>query len=453
MPRRLLIQGGAIVSLDPTIGTLRYGDVLVEGGKIAAVAPRIEVEAEVIDATGQVVMPGLIDAHRHLWYETIRGIAMDAVLSDLRTDVWPRLALRFTPDDVHVATQSAIVDALNNGVTTVLDWCHIINTPEHGEEAIRAHSELPIRSVFAYGPSMTRKLNEIEGRFEEKARRELTELVAGSHGGDRMSFALALQGPESSSMRVTEQEIAVARELGLPMTMHVGIQDGTPRRRSVGRLADAGLLAADMQFVHCCTTGDDELLLMADAGATIAICPMAEMALAIGAPPTGRALEAGLTPAYGSDAVCSASGDLFDEARLALLAERCLRAERFFAAGSDVATSDDLVVTSMDAIRGITVNAAAACWLEGRVGSLSVGMCADVILLRELDPSIASVGDIQATVVAAAHGSNVDTVIVGGEIVKRGGAFPRIDRSAIGAALSRSRERLFAGANASAERR
>ena len=259
MPGRLLIQGGSIVSLDPAIGTLRDGDVLVEDGK-AAVAPRIEAEAEVIDATGQVVMPGLIDAHRHLWYETIRGIAMDAVLRDLRTDVWPRFALRYTPEDVHVATQAAIVDALNNGVTTVLDWCHIVNTPEHGEEAIRAHGELPIRSVFAYGASMTRKLGELKGRFEEKpATSEFAKLVDGSRGGARMSFALALQGPESSSMEVTEHEVAVARRLGLPITMHVGIGDGAPPGRSGGRLADAGLLGPDMQFVHCCTTGDDDI--------------------------------------------------------------------------------------------------------------------------------------------------------------------------------------------------
>ena len=191
---------------------------------------------------------------------------------------------------------------------------------------------------------------------------------------------------------------------------------------------------------------------MADAGATIVICPMAEIALAIGSPPTGRAREAGLAPAYGSDAVCSASGDLFDEARIALLTERSLRARRLFDVGSEVTTSEDLGFTSVDAIRGITVDAAVACWLEGRVGSLSVGMCADLVLfLRELDPSIASVGDIQATVVAAAHGSNVDTVIVDGEIVKRGGAFPGIERR-LAAAAGGGRRPIFADANAALER-
>jgi 5-methylthioadenosine/S-adenosylhomocysteine deaminase len=426
------------------VGTLRQGDLLVEDGVIAAVTPRIDADAEVIDGAGRVVMPGLVDSHRHLWYETLRGIAMDAVLRDLRVDIWPNLAVSYTPEDVYVATRAAIAEALSNGVTTVLDWCHIINTPEHGEEAIRAHVELPIRSVFGYGASMTRKLDEFEGRFGERAARGEIEKLASGRGGALMSFALALQGPESTSMQISEQEIGVVREFGFPMTMHVGVQDGTPPRRSVGRLAEAGLLGNDMQFVHCCSTSDEELRQMADAGATIAICPMAEMALAIGVPPTGRAREAGLKPAFGSDAVCSASGDLFDEARLALLGERCLRAQTFFHTNSEVVASEDLGLTTLDVIEAITINGANACWLGSRIGSLTVGKRADIVVLGKLDLSVTSLQDIQAAVVASAHGSNVETVIVDGEIVKRGGALVGIDRGAIGAALARSRERIFA---------
>ena len=388
-------------------------------------------------------MPGLVDAHRHLWYETLRGIAMDAVLRDLRVTVWPKLAVSYTPEDVYVATRAAIAEALNNGITTVLDWCHIINTPEHGEEAIRAHVELPIRSVFAYGSSMTRKLDEFEGRPGERAQRDEVEKLAGRQAGGLVQFALALQGPESTSMQISEQEIGVAREIGLPMTMHVGMQDGTPPRRSVGRLADAGLLGTDMQFVHCCSTSDEELRQLAGAGAKIAICPMAEMALAIGVPPTGRARDADLKPALGSDAVCAASGDLFDEARIALVGERSLRAQDFFDTTTEVVASRDLGPTTLDVVEAITVHGANACWLESSVGSLTVGKRADVVLLGELDPSVGSLGDIPATVVAAAHGSNVETVIVDGEIVKRDGVLVGIDRAAIGVALARSRERVF----------
>ena len=451
MTSRLLIRGGTIVSLDSTLGTLRGGDLLIEDGTIVAVAPRLEADAETIEAAGAIVMPGLIDAHRHLWYEIVRGMAMDSSLQALRATIWATLAVRFTPEDVYLATRAAIVDALDNGITTVLDWCHVINTPEHGEAAVRAHRELPIRTVFAYGTSMRRKLEELHGgtadatAVAELDRAAVESLVA--RAGERMTFALALQGPESASMGTTRTEIAMARDLGLPMTMHAGIQAGGRPRRAVARLAGAGLLGGDMQFVHCCTTGAGELRQIAEAGARIVVCPTAEMALGIGVPPTARARDSGLRPAFGADAVCSASGDLFDEARLALLAERSLRAGG--AAGRARSGTEHPVPSTREALEGITCDAARACWLEDRVGSLGIGKRADIVLLRELGVDLGPAVDLHATIVGSAHGSNVDTVIVDGEVVKRGGTLVGIDRQRVGTALAGGRERLLAQAAAS----
>jgi cytosine/adenosine deaminase-related metal-dependent hydrolase len=265
-----------------------------------------------------------------------------------------------------------------------------------------------------------------------------------------MTFALALQGPESASMAITRSEVERARERGLPITMHVGIRDARRPRRSVARLAAAGLLAGDMQFVHCCTTSAGELRQIAEAGARIVVCPTAEMALGIGVPPTGRARDCGLRPALGADAVCSASGDLFDEARLALLAERSNRApgstrpDRRSASGSE-----EPEPTTREALAAITLDATRACWLEDRIGSLTIGKRADIVLLRGLDADLIPGTDLHATIVSSAHGSNVDTVIVDGEIVKRDGTLLGIDREGIGAALAAARERLFADPAAS----
>jgi 5-methylthioadenosine/S-adenosylhomocysteine deaminase len=448
---RLLIRGGTIVSLDPTLGTLREGDLLIEDGTIVAVAPRLQADAETIDAAGAIVMPGLIDAHRHLWYEIVRGMAMDSSLQALHGTIWATLAVRFTPEDVYLATRAAIVAALDNGITTVLDWCHVINTPEHGEAAVRAHRELPIRTVFAYGTSMRRKLDELEGAGTEATaaaeldRAAVERLIEGA--GERMTVALALQGPEAASMATTRTEIAIARDLGLSMTMHAGIQHGGRPRRAVARLAGAGLLGDDMQFVHCCTTGAGELRQIAEAGARLVICPTAEMALGIGVPPTARARDCGLRPAFGADAVCSASGDLFDEARLALLTERSQRAVS--AAGPARSGLGHPVPSTREALEGITLDAARACWLEDRIGSLAIGKRADIVLLRELDAGLGAAVDLPAMIVASARGSNVDTVIVDGEVVKRGGALVGIDRERVGTALAASRERLLAAAAAS----
>ncbi|HEY5058873.1 MAG TPA: amidohydrolase family protein [Gaiellaceae bacterium] len=448
MSERLLIKGGTVLSMDPAVGEIRSADVLVEDGAIAAIGAALDVsDCDVIDASGMVVMPGLVDSHRHLWYATVRGVGMDLVLRDLRTELWPKVAAHYTPDDVYVATRAAILDALDHGITTVFDWCHIINSPEHADEAVRAHRELPMRAVFGFGASMTRKLSEYSGSTavddDWSAIAHLRDHGLSNCDG-RVTLALALQGPEANPMEASAVEIAASRELGLPMSMHVGMHEGAPPRRSIGRLAEAALLGPDMQFVHCCSTTAEELARLADAGAAVVVCPVTEIALAIGIPPTGRIRDAGLAPALGADAVCSTSGDLFDEARVALLTERCLRAERRFADAHEVESAGELGFSSREALEAVTINGARACWLGDRVGSLTVGKRADIVLLRASDLGLAPLSDVVGGVVGGAHGGNVDTVLVDGKVVKRHGRLVGVDLKAARSSLERSRDKLFA---------
>jgi 5-methylthioadenosine/S-adenosylhomocysteine deaminase len=449
--RRTLIASGAVVSMDDTIGTLRRGDLLIEDGVIAAVAPTLDVtDCEVIDAEGMIVMPGLVDSHRHLWYGPIRGCAMDHTLSDMIETLWPRVAASFTPDALYACTRAGIADALEHGITTVLDWCHVLNTPDHASEAVRAHLELPMRAVFAYGSSMARKLAEFEGlatATDWSPARALRKNGLASDA-DRITMALAVQGPDVTSPEIVAQDVAVAREIGVPISMHVGVPMGPPPPRPEIRfLADEGLLGADMNFVHCCTTTDDEFRRLAAAGGTATVSPMAELALGMGSPATARMRDCGVPPAVGSDAVCSSSGDLFEEARVALLAERTRAAAAMFAKGRAVERSSELTMTAREALETITINGARACWLGDRVGSLTPGKAADVILLRGTDLNLSPLSDLIGTIVCCAHGSNVDTVLVGGMIVKRGGALVGIDVKAIESELVAARDHLYEAGN------
>ena len=446
--KRLLIGGGAILSMDSSIGDHARGDVLIEDGRIAAVAPHIEMEdCDRIDATDMVVMPGLVDAHRHLWYSAIRGVGMDATIQDMVVTYWPQLAAHYSADDLYIATRAGAVDALAHGVTTVLDWCHVINSPDHGPAAVSALRELPFRAVYAYGPSMSRKLGEYEGHVEHgdswsPARR----LRSGTLSSDdaRVTMAMALQGPEFTTLDVTRSDIAVARELEVPMTMHCGIPAGTPPRRAIAALSDAHLLDADMQFVHCCTTGDDEFRRLADVGGRAVACPMAELGMGMGEPPIGRMRSAGLRVAVGCDAVCTASGDLFDEARTALFSERGRHTRERVAAGHETTEAAQLGMTSREALEAITIGGAHACWLGERVGSLTAGKEADVILVRTSDLNLSPIADLVGMIVSSAHASNIDTVIVGGEVVRRGGAFVNVDVRRVQAELLSCRDRLHA---------
>jgi cytosine/adenosine deaminase-related metal-dependent hydrolase len=448
MGGRLLIRAGVVVPLDDDLSVPGVRDVLIEDDRIAAVAPQLSCDdgedCETIDADGMIVLPGLVDSHRHLWYSAMRGDAMDRGHASLRADLWPRVALHYSPHDVFIATLAAAVECLNAGITCVFDWCHIVNTPEHAEAAIEALRSVPIRAVFGYGVSMRRKLDELAGpqpALDWSHARRLFESARRSSGG-LVTLALALQGPEATSWDNTVSDIRVAREMGVPMSMHVGIPQGVAPQRGVARLHGAEMLGPDMNFVHCNALSDEEIARIGEGGATATLTPMAELALGMGIPPAGRFRRAGVRFALGADAVCSASGDLFDEARTVLLSDRMLNAQAIHACGRAVGSDDDLGMTTAEALAAITREGARACWLDATTGSIAPGKQADVILVRATDLNLAPAGDTVATIVGGAHAGNVDTVIVGGRVVKRAGRIQGIDTSTIVAHLHATRDRL-----------
>jgi cytosine/adenosine deaminase-related metal-dependent hydrolase len=448
MAKRLLIKGGAVVSVDPAIGELREGDVLVEDDTIVEVAPQIAADdAEVLDASKMVVMPGLVDSHRHLWQTGTRADSMDQVFWDLVASQWPKIAALYRAEDVYATVLAGAADALAAGVTTMLDWCHVVNTPAHAEENVRALREIGIRSCFLYGASMARKLHEFEGETEhEDSWAHARELYQREFEGKEglVSFGLAIQGPDVTTMEITETDCAAARELGVPIGVHVGAPEGPEPMLSIKRMSEAGLLGPDINFAHCCNSTDEELRLLAEAGGTATACPTLDMAFGMGTPATGRLRDAGLRPAVGVDSVIASSGDMFEEARLGLLYERMRRAQAVFAQGRDVKSVDELGFTTREALESMTINSAHAIWLGDKVGSLTPGKKADIILLRATDFNIAPLSDMVAAIVCGANSGNVDTVIVGGRIVKRDGKLVGIDTERIYRLFIEARDRMYA---------
>src|SRR5437870_11375313 len=151
MADRLLLRGGAVVSMDPDVGNLPKGDVLIEGDKIVQIAPNIQADAQVIDVTGDIVIPGLIDTHRHTWECAIRGCAPNATLDDYFVEVLDTFAPLYRPDDVYASNLAGALECINAGITTLLDWSHINNTPEHPDAGVRGLQESGIRAVYGHG--------------------------------------------------------------------------------------------------------------------------------------------------------------------------------------------------------------------------------------------------------------------------------------------------------------
>ncbi|WP_249018860.1 amidohydrolase family protein [Conexibacter sp. S30A1] len=449
MAKRLLIKGGAVISVDPSIGELRVGDVLIEGDTIIDVARDIPAEdCEFLDATGMVVMPGLVDSHRHFWQTGTRADSIDHVFWDLVASQWPKIAAHYSPEDVYATVLAGAADALSAGVTTVLDWCHVVNTPEHAEENVRALRDIGIRSRFLYGASMSRKLNEFQGEADDTdswahARDLYTREFEGKEDG-LLTYGLAIQGPDVSTMELTTTDCAAARDIGVPIAVHVGAPEGPPPMLSIQRMADANLLGPDINFAHCCNSTDEELRRLAEAGGTATACPTLDMAFGMGTPATGRLRDAGLRPAVGVDSVIASSGDMFEELRLGMLYERMRRSQAIFAKGTDVKSVAELGFTSREALESGTINSAHAMWLGDKVGSLTPGKKADVILLRATDLNLAPLSDMVGAVVCGANSGNVDTVLVNGKIVKRNGSLVGVDVARVHRLIVEARDRMYA---------
>lgn len=151
MPRRTLVKGGRLLTMADGVEETA-ADLLIEGTRIAAIGRGLAVaDAETLDATGMIVLPGFVDTHRHVWQTPLRTLAADWSLYDYFTQMRLVYGSFFTAEDAYLGNLAGALEALAAGVTTVVDHCHVINTPEHADEAIRGLDEAGIRAVFCYG--------------------------------------------------------------------------------------------------------------------------------------------------------------------------------------------------------------------------------------------------------------------------------------------------------------
>ena len=420
MPDRLLLRGGYVVSLDPEIGDINGGDVLIEGDTIAAVAPNVEAtDAEVIDVTGDVVIPGFIDSHRHTWETSIRGTAPNATLDDYFGIVLDGFARVYRPEDVYVANYMGALECINAGVTTLLDWSHIQNTPDHSDQAIRGLQETGIRSVFAYGfpnTSLADWWYDSSLKTPDDVRRVRENYFSSDDG--LITMALATRGPGFTQADVVKYEWGLARELDLPITVHVGMGRVAGRFSMVNQLNELGLLGPDTTYIHSCYLSEEEWKLVADTGGKVSIAAQVELQMGHGPPPTLRARELGLRPSLSVDVVTTVPGDMFTEMRAMFGWERVGVNAECWTADVDV---PDTMLTARDVLKAATIDGAYVCGLEDRTGSLTPGKKADVVVIDGKSPNVLPIVDPVATVVLCADVSNVDTVIIDGKIHKQNG--------------------------------
>ncbi|MEV6971829.1 amidohydrolase family protein, partial [Hamadaea sp. NPDC051192] len=347
----------------------------------------------VIDATGQVLIPGFVDTHRHVWQAPLRGIGPDLTLPGYFEVVLGRALSAYRPEDTHLAVRLGAAEALDAGITTVLDW----NNTTHAEAVADAYQGLGMRAVIA----------------GDQPRADLT---------GTLSAALAILGPEYGPADEAEALLRRARDLGILVTMHIG---GGRTPSAVSRMDEAGLLGPGVHLVHLNSVTADEAELLADTGAGVTVTPLVEELMGHGVSAYGRLADAGCRPALGVDVVVNSVPDLFEVMRATL------RAERTRAVPS--ASAPMLAAARM--LDAATVDGARALGLIDRIGTIAVGKRADLVLLDGL-AHLAGSADCAGAVVTSLRPSDVDTVIVDGRIVKRSGRLVDVDLAALRASAA-----------------
>jgi 5-methylthioadenosine/S-adenosylhomocysteine deaminase len=411
---RILLKGGCVLSFDPSVGDFETADVLIEGSKIAAVKPSLRASVAPIDASNMIVMPGLVDTHRHLWEGPLRNILPNGLLSDYTRDITGTARAVYRPEDAYIGDLVSALGAINAGVTTLLDWSHIGNSSEHTDAAIEGLRESGIRGVYAFGTGTAGPGN----RFPEDIRR----LRAQHFSSEDQLLTLAM------AAGIDAAHWAIAREVGAPITVHVnGAGQLLPVARAMG---------PDLTYIHCPNLTEPEWQRVADTGGHVSIASSIEMKMGHGIPCVQQALDHGIRPSLSVDVETEMPGEFFTQMRTVLALQRMQVLARQRAGEANLPK----LLTVRDVIDFATIQGARDNRLDRRIGTLTPGKEADLILLRTDRINVLPLNNAYGAIVLAMDTSNVDTVFIGGKLKKWRGTLVGVDLNRISRLADRSRD-------------
>ena len=427
----LIIRSGHVVTMDPGLGDIPGGDVLVTGGRIAAVGAGLDAaalgtpQARELDARGMIVAPGLVETHWHLWNTLLRAMSGGMPGSGRPAGYFPvslGLGQAFTAQDNYHGTLLACAEAVNSGITTVHDWSHNVRGPAYAEAELRALSEAGLRARYSYGYSAGHPNDQAMDTGGLRALHRDWDSWSGPSAPGRaglLTLGMACRGLGGSNpaMRVPpgvyQREMAAARELGLPITVHAS---GPPAAAGqIAALAGAGLLGPDLQVVHANSATAAEIAQLAEAGCAVSLSPFSELLIGYGLPQTAELLAAGIRVGLSVDTTAlTGNADMF---AIMKLTQGLINAT----------AHQEFACTARQALALGTIEGARSLGLDEVTGSLTPGKRADIILVATGHPNLGVLTNPAGLLVTAAQPGNVDTVLADGQILKRGGALVTLD--------------------------
>jgi cytosine/adenosine deaminase-related metal-dependent hydrolase len=423
---RTLIRNATVLTQDDALGEMAGADILIDGDRIADVGRGLSADgARVIDADGDIVIPGFVDTHRHTWETSIRTSAPDYTLGAYFSAILDKFAPKYRPDDVYAANLWGSLECLNAGITTLVDWSHIMNTPDHADAAIRGLREAGLRAVFAFGfpntsiqdwwfgPDWAGSVERIDGDDARRIRRD--EL---SDDQDIVTMALATRGTNFCKEDVVRFEWELAKELGVNITVHVAMDRFGYTKMQLRRLKEMGLLYPNTTYIHSSHLLDDEWQMVADSGGNVSLAPQIEMQMGHGWAPAATAAKMGIAVGLSSDVATTASSDQFTQMHAVFASERARRHQQAWDEDLDGNTPTPDLIDSRQVLRWATIDGARVAGVADRTGSITPGKKADLVVIDTKAVNVSPVIDPVGAVVCAADISNVRTVLVDGRVVK-----------------------------------
>ncbi len=443
--RRILIKGGAVMSMDPKVGDFAQGDVLVEGRKILAVGRNLEAGgASVIDARGRIVMPGFIDTHHHLFETALRSFLADGLLFDgldpkITQNYFQKILSTFAPvyrpEDVYISTLFGSLSQIDAGVTTVFDISQIHHSAAHSDASIAALRASGHRAAWGYFESA----GSVAGnQYPQDARR-----IKAQHFSSTDQLLTMFMGGEIY-LPGYEAAWTLGRELGLPVAAHIVGTFGM--RPTFDALADAGAFGPDNLFVHMTGMSDKAWQKVRDSGAAVSLAVPIEMNMTHGTPPIIKAMQMGVKPSLSTDVECTLTADLFTQMRTAMALQRMfVNANKLGETGMPPTDGVGLLTTK-EVLQFATVNGAHDLKLGGKTGSLTPGKEADLIILDAEAINVAPLNHVPGAVVTLMDRSNVETVMIAGKVRKWKGRLVDVNLGQLRRDLEASRDVLFSRA-------
>jgi 5-methylthioadenosine/S-adenosylhomocysteine deaminase len=403
-----LIKDAYVMTMDDHIGTLKRGDVLISGRDVAAVGEDLTAAAEeVIDGTGRIVMPGLIDGHRHMYAGLLRGGCSDTSYTGNEGGYFEIVIRRFggsfTPEDTYVSSRLGALESINGGITTLHAWEHNMISPDHAQASARAMYETGLRGRFSYGPPNDTMVLDHEGVLRLKE-----EMFSKKYFGrwstddERWQLGIATRGVELDKPEIWEAEFAFARRHGLPITAHV--MEG-----QVPALKQRHALGADVLAVHVLDPSDEDIKYLLESATPVCVATPALARSGHHTTPISKLMRAGIPICLSVDSTAGCdTADMFAVMRITMIVERMLHA-------------DASVYSTRQVLRHATIEGARALGLDHVTGSLTPGKRADLIVINTRALNLAPLTVPETLIASCTYPSNVEAVFIDGRCLKRDG--------------------------------